>query len=190
MTRMTIKQQILIVVVACVVLAAAAWIFTPPAASAPQTIRFSGFTNGVVGAIAPVYATLTTNRAAVIQRWLAAGTNGARFAITNQQSCAIYLHPVGRICNAGPHPANEETPVLNAPDWSGLRLAPCQVATIQVAVLEHQGPWRLRLYYSRDSCTDSFARQIGRLPEELRALITRKPVRVQMYTIESDWIDK
>jgi hypothetical protein len=162
----------------------------PPSAYAAQPIQFSGYTNGVVGAVATVYGTLTTNNAAVIDRWLTAGTNGLLFTITNEQTCDIILFPLGRICNAGTHPTNDETPLLNAPDFSGLRLTPGQVATIQVADLPHQAPWRLQLYYDRDSCTDSTANRIGLIPEELRALIFHTPMRAQMHTIESDLIYK
>ncbi len=91
------KLRIAIAVVACVVLAGVAWVFTLSAPSATQTVRFAGFTNSVVG-LAPVFSTLHTNYAATIQRWLDAGTNVAEFTITNQQSCAIWLYPVGRIC--------------------------------------------------------------------------------------------
>ena len=194
---MSIRYQISIAAVACVVLFAAAWILvlpawiiTPPSASVPQPIQFSGHTNGVVGAVATVYGTLTTNDAAVIDRWLAAGTNGLLFTLTNQQGCDIILFPLGRICNAGTHPTHDETPLLNAPDFSGLRLTPGQVTTIQVADLPHRAPWRLQLYYSRNSCTDSAANRFGRIPEELRALITHTPMREQMHTIESDLIYK
>ena len=36
--------------------------------------------------------------------------------------------------------------------------------------------------------TDSTANRIGRIPEELRALMTHTPIQEQMHTIESDLI--
>ena len=162
----------------------------PPTPSAAQGIRFASFTNGIVGAVAPVFSTLTTNNAATIQRWLAAGTNAAEFTITNQQSCAIWLFPLGRICTEEAQPMRDETPLLNAPNFSGIRVPPGQVATVQVAVLPHQAPWRLQLYYHRDSCSDTFLNRLRLLPQTLRAATTGKPVQMQMHTIESELIDR
>lgn len=155
----------------------------PTAATIPQSVSFSGFTNGVVGAIVPGYATFSANYAAIIQQWLADGTNGAVFTITNQQSCDIWIQPLGRIINAGNRPAYDETPLLNAPNFSGIRLMPHQVSTIQVAVFPHQAPWRMRFIYTR---TDQ---RFGFL-ESLHSTITRSPLHLQSYFIESDMIDK
>ena len=155
----------------------------PTAATSPQPISFNGFTNGYVGTLAPVLATLTTNDAAVIQRWLADGTNSAVFTITNHQSCDIWIYPLGRICNAGAHPTNDLTPILNAPNFSGIHLKPREVATIQVAVLPHQAPWRMQFSYNRTDQHIGFA-------EGLSSMIFRKPIQMQMHTIESDLIDQ
>jgi hypothetical protein len=155
----------------------------PTAATNPQTVGFNSFTNGFVGTLAPVFASLTTNDAAVIQQWLADGTNSAVFTITNHQSCDIWVFPLGRIINAGAHPTNDETLILNAPNFSGIHLRPRQVSTIQVAVLPHQAPWRMEFYYTR---TD----QHVSLAESLDAMIFRKPIQAQTYTIESDIIEK
>ncbi len=182
------KRRITISVVGCFVIAIVALMFTRPAPPTPQPIRFAGFTKRVVGAVAPVFASLTTNNAASIQRWLAAGTNGAVFTITNQQTCAIWLFPLGRMCTDEAIPMRDETPLLNAPNFSGIRVAPGQSATVQVAVLPHQAPWRLQLYYHRDSCSDTFLNRLRLLPQSLRAMTTGRPVQMQMNTIESDLI--
>ena len=184
------KRRITMAVVASVALAGTALVLTRPTPSMSQPIRFAGFTNGVVGAVAPVFATLSTNNAATIQRWQAAGTNGAEFTITNQQSCAIWLFPLGGICTDGAKPMREETPLLNAPNFSGIRVPPGQAATVRVAVLPHQAPWRLQLYYHRDSCSDTFLKRLRLLPQSLRAMTTGRPVQMQMHTIESDLIDR
>jgi hypothetical protein len=155
----------------------------PTVATSPQPVSFNGFTNGFVGTLAPVFASLTTNHAAVIQQWLTDGTNSAVFTITNQQSCDIWFFPLGRICNAGAHPTNDETPILNAPNFSGIRLRPRQGSIIQVAVLPHQSPWRMQFYYTR---TDQ---KFGFL-ENMRATTTGSPVHLHTFTIESDFIDK
>ena len=187
--RIAMKLRIATAVVACVVLAGVAWVLTLSTPPAAQTARFAGFTNGVVG-LAPVFSTLHTNYAATIQRWLQAGTNVAEFTITNQQNCAIWLYPVGRICTTEASSMSEDTPLLNAPNFSGIRLPPGQAATVQVAVLPHQTPWRLQFSYHRESCSDTFWNRVKTLPEFLRAVGTRTPVRAEMHTIESDLFER
>jgi hypothetical protein len=152
-------------------------------ATSPQPVSFNGFTNGFVGTLAPEFASLTANHAAVIQQWLADGTNSALFTITNYQSCDIWIFPLGRICNAGAHPTNDEAPILNAPNFSGIRLRPRQVSIIQVAVLPHQAPWRMEFYYTRADQHFGFV-------EGLSAQITGKPLQMQTHAIESEFIDQ
>jgi len=123
----------------------------------PQPITFVGYTNGVVGEIAPVFAKGTDDSSAAINGWLAAGTNGAVFIITNRQDCPIDLFPIGRMRSRGEHPMNEETPLLNAPTFSGIRLQPGQVATVQVAVLPHQGSWYFQINCTRTDSRKSFS---------------------------------
>src|SRR5438105_3520871 len=153
---------ITIALLGCLAFIGVALFLTRPSPAAPQSVRFAGAMNGVVGAVAPVFASLTTNNAASIQRWLAAGTNAAVFTITNQQTCAIWLFPLGRFCTDEATPMRDETPLLNAPDFSGIRLSPGQVANVQVAVLPHHAPWRLQLYYHRHSCSESFRTNLKR----------------------------
>src|SRR3954464_3789114 len=97
-SRSAMKLRITIAIVGCLAIVGVVLLFLPGAPTAPQSIRFVGLTNGVAGAVTPVFVSLTTNNAATIPRWLAAGTNGAVFAITNQQTCAIWLFPLARIC--------------------------------------------------------------------------------------------
>jgi hypothetical protein len=156
---------------------------SPAVATSPQPIRFDGFTNGYVGPLAPVFASLSTNDAAVIQRWLAAGTNDAVFTITNQQTCDIWLFPLGRISSASTHTASEESPILNSPNFSGIRLRPRQVTSIQVAMLPYQMPWQMQFYYTRTDQHVGFV-------EGLSAIIFRKPIHMQTYTIESGLISQ
>ena len=85
---------------------------------------------------------------------------------------------------------SDETPLLNAPTFSGIRLSPGQVASVEVAVLPHPAPWKLQLYYHRDSCSDSFMNNLKRLPEFLRARASGRPVQEEMHTIESDLVDR
>jgi hypothetical protein len=181
------KPRITIALLGCLAVIGVMLLFTRPTPAAPQSVRFAGFTNGVVGPIAPVYATLNTNTAANFQRWLTAGTNAAVFTITNEQTCAIWLYPFARICTEDDKPTPEMA-LLNAPSFSGIRLSPGEVADIQVAMLPHHGPWRLQLSYHRDSCGDSFLKHFKRLPEEFRARAMGRPVQVQMHTIDSELV--
>jgi hypothetical protein len=151
--------------------------------TSPQPVIFNDFTDGFVGTLVPVFSTLTTKHAALIQQWLADGTNSAVFTITNNQSCDIILFPLGRICNAGAHPMNHETPILNASNFSGIRLKPLQVSIIQIAVLPHQAPWRIQLYYTRTDQRIGFA-------EGLSSMLFWKPIHMKSHTIESDFINK
>jgi len=86
--------------------------------------------------------------------------------------------------------AQTPLPILNTPSYSGIRVPLGKVATIQVAMLPHQAPWRLQLSYHRESCSDSFLNNLKTLPEFLRAVTTRTPVRAEMHTIESDLIER
>jgi hypothetical protein len=177
-------------IVFCVVLVGLIWVLRPSPPRALELASYSGRTNGMVGAIAPTFGTLSSNYAATIDRWLDAGTNAALFTLTNQQVCAIWVSPFVTICTAATQSSREMMPLLNAPDFSGIKLAPGQVATVQVALVPSEAPWRAEFYYTRDSCSDSLQNRLKLIPEELRALTTRTPVRVESHIIQSDVINK
>jgi hypothetical protein len=151
----------------------------PPA---PQSITFAGFTNGYVGPLAPVFTRMGPMRATIMRQWLAAGTNSAMFIVTNQQSCDIYILATGRILNAGVNPTNAPAPILNAPNVS-IRLKPGQVTNLQIAVLPHQAPCRMRVIYSRA------AQHVG-LIEILRCWIYQKPIPTRSYAADSELINQ
>jgi hypothetical protein len=140
-------KRSLIVFTAMLCVVAMVWVLSRPMSPAVG-ISFRGYTNGVVGTIAPTFRTLATNNEAAIQTWLAAGTNGAIFTVTNQHRFAISIFPVAHICTSNAAPV--QAPLLNAPTWSGISLAPGQVSTIQVAMLSHSAPWQLVLSYHRE----------------------------------------
>lgn len=155
-----------------------------PPATSPQPVSFSGFTNGYVGVFAPMFAMLRTNNGALIRKWRAAGTNSAVFTITNQQSCDIDISPIGHnIHNPGPPPSYELTPVLNAPNFSGIRLKPGQVTNLLVAVVPDQALWRMQFHYTRAD------QHIGFF-ELLNSLILQEPIRARTYTVTSDLISQ
>jgi hypothetical protein len=141
-------------------------------------IGLSGFTNGVIGPIAPTFGKMTTNHAAAVQAWLAAGTNGALFTVTNQHTYAIDIFPVARIYTTNANPI--QTPLLNAPTWSGIPLPPGQVATVQVAGLPHSFPWRVELCYHRRQSSDWASAMFESVSGALKAT----------HSMQSDWIEK
>lgn len=178
------KTLALLIIAALLALTLALCFRHPPTATTPpQSVGFAGFTNGYVGAIAPLFATFTTNNAAAMRQWLADGTNIAIFTITNHQKGTIRISPIGRIFrNSGPNPPSDETPVLNAPNFSGIFLNPDQSTNLQVAVLPHQAPWRVRFYYTQFGDIGFF--------EELSSFIFQKPIPSRTYTAESDLINQ
>jgi len=157
---------------------------------ASETASFTGYTNGLVGAIAPTFGTMSTNYAATIQRWMDAGTNAALFTISNQQVCAIWISPFVTIGSGDTGSSREFAPLLNAPDFSGIRVAPKQVVTAQVAIVRGDAPWSADFYYTRDSCSDSLPNRLRMIPEQLRALTTRTPLRVESHTVQSGLIEE
>ena len=172
------------------VFAAVLCVLQPSSSRAPEVASFSGTTNGMVGAIAPTFSTLSSNCAASISRWINGGTNAALFTITNQQVCSIWVSPFVYICSGAMQSSREMMPLLDAPTCSGIKLAPGQIVTVRVASVAVETPWRAEFYYTRDSCSDSLRNKIRMIPEELRALTTRTPVRVESHVIRSEVVDK
>ena len=175
---MTIAMKRLLPALAAFLAVVSVFWFFPRSKPTGLGIGFAGFTNGVVGPIAQTFGALTTNNAAAVRAWLAAGTNGTVFMVTNQHSYAMDIFPVARIyaANAG----SIETPLLNAPTWSGIRLLPGQTRTVQVAELPHSKPWRLAVIYHRRQ-SSGWARSMA---ESLSGALTAT------HSMQSDWIDK
>src|SRR5437667_2959617 len=173
----TIAMKRLLALAAFLVIAFIIWFF---AHSQPSglSIGFVGPTNGVIGPIAPTFGKMTTNHAAAIQAWLAAGTNGALFTITNQHGYAIDIFPFARICTSNTPPT--QTPLLNAPNGSGIRLPAGQTATVQVAELPHSFPWKVELCYHRRQSSGWASAMFESVSGALNAT----------HTIQSDWIEK
>src|SRR5690242_10398808 len=61
-----------------------------PAAPLLEQASFLGFTHTTSGAVTNTFG---TNYAAFLRDWSAAGTNVARFSVTNQQRFPIILYP-------------------------------------------------------------------------------------------------
>jgi len=186
------KGWFILTVVTC----AAASILWLMAHSTPavQRIGLVAFTNGVLGVISPVFITnANTNISAAFQSWLALGTNGVIFTVTNEHRFPINLFPVARILQREGTLTENQTPLLNAPDWLGIRVQPYQVATVQVAVLPHQGPWKIELGYHRDvnsysSLEEYLPSWAGGIPDQRGA--PAKTFRTEWRKMESEWIEK
>ena len=167
----------LLALAAFLVIAFAIW-FVARSHSPGLGIGFAGSTNGVVGPIAPTFGKMTTNHAAAIQAWLAAGTNGALFTVTNQHSYAIDIFPFARIYTTNAAPT--QTPLLNAPNGSGIRLPAGQTATVQVAELPHGFPWRVELCYHRRQSSGWASAMFESMSGALK----------KTHSMQSDWIEK
>jgi hypothetical protein len=152
---------------------------SPAPVARPQTVSFSGYTNGVVGFVASTMVTWK-NQGPAIQQWLTAGTNAAVFAITNCQTCPVVVYPFVQIRDAGGCLVGHQTLLLNAPNFSGIQLKPGQVGLLQIALLPHDAPWRALFFYHRDQ-------PIG-VGESLQALILRRPIRTKMEMIDGGTI--
>jgi hypothetical protein len=185
MKRTRIRAGIAIAAVGCFVITLSALLQPQPPVSIPQALHFAGLTNGIVGPLTPVYASLSTNTSTKVQQWLAAGSTGAIFSVTNEQTCAIWFFPVGTMSVENEGSVNEPTWLLNASTFSGIKLEPGQATNIQVAANSNGKPWRLMLNYHRDSCSDSFINRLKLVPASLRARASGQPIQMQMYTIES-----
>jgi len=171
-------KRLLFALAAFLAVASVVWFF-PRAKRSSLGIGFAGFTNGVVGLIAPTFGTLTTNNAATIRAWLAAGTNETVFTVTNQNSYAIDIFPVARIYTSR-NAVSMETPLLNAPTWSGIPLLPGQTTTIQVAALAQSAPWKVAVIYHRRQSSGWASSMAESLSGALR----------ETHSMHSDWIEQ
>lgn len=100
------------------------------------------------------------------------------FTVTNQHRYAIDISPVVRISTTT-NVVSIETPLLNAPTWSGIPLLPEQTQTIQVAALANGTPWKLVIiYYRRQS-----RGWLSSMAESLSGVLEKG------HSMESDWIE-
>jgi hypothetical protein len=118
-------------------------------AEVPPTIRFVGFTNAVLGPTEPIRAVPNNSHQAALKGWLAGGTNAVVFIISNRQSRTLRLDEVGQMLSRGANP--DLAYLLWSTNFRGFFLAPHQEATVQVAFPPNRAPWKLRLYFTRDS---------------------------------------
>jgi|ERR1043166_877101 hypothetical protein len=158
----------------------AAWLVSmatrPEPVPSVERMGFAGFTNGLAGPFAISFA-LTTNHTEAMQAWQDAGTNGATFVITNRHRWPMGVPPVATFKEK--RGRQQDTPVIDAAAGL-LTLFPGQVATVHVAVLPHEGPWKVKMDYLEMPRTSP-------LTPILQALhVDREPDGGEM---ESDWIE-
>ena len=175
-SRLKWKRLLLILLLG----AFAAWLVSMATRPAPipsvERIGFAGFTNGLSGPLAISFA-LTTNHTAPMQAWQDAGTNGAAFIITNRHRWPMGIPPIATFKEK--RGRQQETPFID-PTAGLLTLFPGQVATVHVAVLPHQGAWKVKMDYLEMPRTSP-------LTPILQALhLDREPDGGEM---ESDWIE-
>ena len=147
---------ILVVVACCVVISGLAGFWGRSAPRPVPTSRFLCLTNGVpgnssltgLGEVA-VFSRLSTRHAVLVQDWLNAGTNAAMFSISNSLDRAISLLPAARLATSKDKDGwGQQTPLLlSAGQSAGVYLRPGQAATVQVALIAHEGAWRIQFCY-------------------------------------------
>jgi hypothetical protein len=172
------RRELLIGLLLFALLAGVVWSRSGRLRLKTQTASLLGFTNGVVGPFVRTFSAMTTNNAQRMQQWLGAGTNGALFRLTNSQTGAISVFPIARFYRKTSGPISDEVPLLNAPTFPGISVKPGEIVTVQVAVLPHQGPWKVSFYCVRHD---------PGLIESLTALFSGS-MRLRGYWVESDWM--
>ncbi len=153
----------------------------------PCTANIIGLTNGRIGPMSATYQTFSTNTAAAIQRWLSDGTNAAVVRVTNSQNCAIWIFPFVRIHSRSNSSAIHESLHLDAPNFSGIRLAAGQATNMQVATFALTDPWRIEVGYTRER-GNSFVERVLNLPRDLLAVATGRGIVENTTPIHTDWI--
>ena len=156
-----------------------------------QTTRFLGYTNGIVGPVASYFVT-NSAKDSIVQQWYVADASAGLFTVTNEERTGIRLYPFGRFCTKGPKSLNETTYLLDVPSFNGFHLQPGRSVTVQVALLPHQGPWRVLLFYERDPGSISLPNTLKGLAAILGARMRGKPdpspPQPEKYEVYSDWI--
>jgi hypothetical protein len=152
-----------VVLVLCAIVGALVWSFSHSGSNHKIVAAFVGFTNGVPNwTVDSWFIKASPDRAELMLDWFKAGTNAARFSVTNASQSAIRVSPIARF---EAQDWIRDTPVLTTRNFRGLYIGPGEARVVQVAKLAHPGQWRIRFCYVRDDETDNpfidAAREIG-----------------------------
>ncbi len=151
------KPRFLIwILLMCLVIAGLVGFWSRPVPPRVGTARFLCLTNGnpwnsSLAGLGPVatFARGTPQEALLIRDWLNAGTNAAVFTVSNSLRRPISILPVARLATAGDKDGwGKHTPLLlSAGQGGGIDLGPGQAKMVQVALLAHEGSWRIQFCY-------------------------------------------
>ena len=161
----------------------------PPYSHPPQSAHFLMTTNGIVGPQLPTFLkALTPTEAARLTDWLAAGTNSAVYAFTNREVCTVYLFPFVTMANPSGGKSSHTGPLLNVPDFSGIRVEPGGVAELLVPIPTELGTWQPEFGYTLNSCSPTYPGYLKYkdLPESLVCLLTGKSFASSTIRIQTD----
>lgn len=158
----------------------------PPYPYAPQSALYLGTTNGVVAPQLPTFLkALTPDDSARLAAWLAAGTNSAVYNFTNREVCTVILFPFVRISELAAGKPAHTAPLLNVPDFSGIRVEPGGVTQLLIPIPTESGTWEPHFSYTLHSCSSTYPGYLKYkdLPQSLLCLLTGNSFHVSTLPI-------
>lgn len=158
----------------------AAWLVSMATRPEPippvERVGFAGIIQGQTTVFVTSFGA-NTNGGAVMQKWLDAGSNSVALIITNHHPFVMGIGPIAVFKEK--RGVQQETPLTDAM-MGFLAFGQGQVATVHVAVLPHQGPWKVKIEYFEIQRASS----LNSILEMLH--LDREPDGGYM---ESDWIE-
>lgn len=129
----------------------------PPYSHPPQSAHYLRSTNGIVGPQLPTFLkALTPTDAARLTDWLVAGTNAAVYVFTNREVCTVFLFPFVRVTSPPGGKVSHTVPLLNVPDFNGIRVEPGNVVELLVPIPTEPGTWQPEIGYTLNSCSPTY----------------------------------
>jgi len=155
-------------------------------------VSFKGLTNGIPNwTVDSWFINMSPQRAHLMQMWFQAGSNAAQFSITNVASHAMRVFPIAQFETTD---QRRDTPVLNAPNFRGIYIGPGEVKTIRVALLPHDGRWRVGFACVRDDGAGHFLSDARRKTVALLSGTTSPSMVPDEFrdstTISTEWIER
>jgi hypothetical protein len=180
-----------VVLLLCLMTGAAFWLVS--GIRNPKVIAgFQGLTNGVPhwNRTLDFFIRMSPQHAQLMQEWFKAGTNTARFSVTNTTRDAVRVGCFAQFETAW---TKLETPVVNARNYRGVFIGPGEVAVVEVARFSCDTRWRVGFCYVRDDGKSHFLQDARReavamLQGALSPLRFRDEFRDSIF-FSSEWIE-